>query len=422
MENEENVMIKVKTFISTLPATERELKFLLKRISVFNKSKQIFRFNIVGNSYVMSILKEMELDNKLKMEDMVEDKDQLTTALDTGSFTSDNVDFFINLVWTQIEDSNYPETNLKEDFDKACKFDEEDLFNIGAIFHVSYKKITVSDSVDINELKRVKILKKDMENKTIVSDYGSLMEFQLIFKELMEGFKNPKDLGDVSDIFAGIFSEMGLNISPSNGDSEDLNNLISLLDEDKLEEFSEEVEERNQKKYGVYDDIFQYLEKTFEELDNLGDIFKEEKEFVLKDLYHHSKSLDKAIEVLTNFSKVFSKLSTEYEHERDENCEFRRKSLGVLLSFSESDDPDSKVLLEFFADSKDYFEELSEVIENYVDMFFGITDIFPLFEDENYDKKVDIIIDEFDRILDNIKFIKTEINDLNNKFSKKLNG
>ena len=425
---------KVKTFISALPDTEEELNILLNYINIFNKSGQIFRFNIVGNNHVISTLKKLELEKKLNIEDMV-DKDQLTIALDSGSFTSDNVDFFINLIWTQIVDSNYPQTSLKEDFYNALKLDDEELFDNGATFYASCRKTSLSDNVDKNELYKVEALKKDMSDKTILFDYHSLDEFKQFSSEDIEGFKYSRDIEEILNkskksnlsnrdskemfnVFAEIFNELAEGI-PSNEDTSDFNNLISLIDEDNFEKFSEELEEKNQKEYGLFDDIFQYLEKTFEEFNNLNNAFEEENKLVLDDFDYSSKNPDKISKLLTNFSKVFNKLSNEYEQERDENREFRSKSLGVLLPFSKGKNQDSKELFGFFVDSKNYFEELSSAIENYIIIFIETVNIFPV-SNEDYEKSVTTILKEGNKILENLKFIKTEMNDLNKKFTRIL--
>ena len=442
MENNKNFMrIGVETFISALPDTEKEIKILLNHINTFNKSGQIFRFDLVGNKYVMSILKELESENKINIENMVKNRECLRKALDTVSFTSDNVDFFINLVWAQIEDSNYPETNLKEDFDKACNLEDEDLFDCGASFYVSNRKISLSDNVDINQLKKVKNLKKDMDDETFIFEYGSLNEFKLIFKQDIDEFKNSEDIEKISNTFTEISREEGEGASSnvkyieaisnmfteflneaegdssSNAGFEDYLNVASLIDDDKFEKFSDELEEQSQKEYSLFDDMFQYLEKTLEELNKLNDAFEEENKLESADFDYHSKHPDRAPKIINNSSKIFNKLSNDYEQDREENRDFRSKSLVMLLSLSKIDEEGSEEVLEFFAQCKMFIEELSAVIENYVTMYIKMTDIFPVTNEDDYGKSVNIILKEYDRILDNLKFIQAEINDLNKKLT-----
>ncbi|MCL2115816.1 MAG: hypothetical protein FWH29_06310 [Methanobrevibacter sp.] len=421
MENHEDYdREKVKTFISALPDTEEELKILLNHINIFNKSKQISRLNIVGNKYVMSTLKKLELENKLNIEDMVDNKDQLTTALDTGLFTNDNVDFFINLIWTQIEDSNYPETNLKEDFDRACKLEDEDLYGCEVSFYASHRKISLFDNLDINELKKAEVLKKNMDEEYVISEYVSLDEFKSRSQEDINRFNDCEEVEDFFNNITKFLNHPKNNISYKE-DTENSNSFFSLLD-DKSVKFLDKLEERSQKEYSLFYDIFQYLGNTFIELDSLNVAFEEENRLMFDDFEYHFDNPDRVPKLLNSFSKIFNKFSTEYEQDRDKNREFRSKSLGVSSSFYKNNNQDFKELLNFFMESKTFFERLSGIIENYIVMYIETVNIFPVSEDDDYGKSVNIILKEYDRILDNLKFIKTEMNDLNEKFTKKLNG
>ena len=418
MKIDENFFrLGLKTFISALPDTEKELKILLNYMSIFNKSGQVSRFNIVGNNYVMSTLRKLELDNKLNIDDLVENRNQITKALDTGLFTSD-IDLFINIVWAQVEDPNYPETNLKEDFEKANKLEDENLYDFMTIFYVSCRKTSLFDNANINEVKKAEALKRDMDDKTVISDYDSLKDFKKISKMDIDGFKTSDEVKKISNTIEEMFHELeGASFYPKevNGDS---THVFSLKDVGHVENLSEKLKRENQKEYSFFDDIATYLEKTNKELHNLNDAFEEESKLMADDFEYHFNNPERVPKLMIKFSNSLNKFSTDYEAIRKENKKFRSKSLGMSLSLAKNNNQDYENLLDFFHDCKKYFAELSQFIETYVSMFIETNEIFPASEDDDYGKSVKIILKEYHRILDNLNFIKTEMNDLNEKFTK----
>ena len=417
MKNDEDYFeLDVKIFISALPDTEKELKILLNQIKTFNKSKHSFRIDLVGNQYVMSTLKELELENKLNFEDMVKNKNHLTT-LDTGSFTGDNVDLFIGLIWAQVEDPNYPETNLKHDFEVACKLEDEGLFDSGAIFYISYRKTSLLENADENELKKAETLKKYMYDNAVITEYDSLIDFKLISKECISIFE---DSDAMDDIFTEVFNELGSEPSLKD-DIKQYNKFVSILGHDNIEKFLEELEEQNQKEYGLFNDMFKYLEEIFEELNKLNDAFEKENKLTFDDLNFHVKNYDMDPKLITNLSKVFNKLSNEYEQDKDVNHEFRVKSLKMILSGFIANDQESEELLGFVVDCDNYFEELSKFIETYLDLFIEISNTILAYDDDDHEKSVNLLLKECDRILNNLTFIETELNDLIENFPNLLN-
>jgi len=339
------------------------------------------------------------------------DKNESTVVLDTGSFTGENIDFFINIIWKQVEDPNYPETDLKKDFDKVYNLLDEDLLDTGAIFYISSEEFSLFNNVDSNEIKKVDILKEDMDSKVFAYDYGSLEEFEQVSKEDIDEFSEDSQGSEKysSDFVENIYSKIDDDFLSSLSIG-DYNYITSLMD-DNFGNFLKEIEEKINGKYGFYEDIFKYVENLGEILYQLDDAFEEQNKLMLEDPFSFFEDDNKKVsELISNFSKDFDKFSNEYERDRDENREFRSKAMG-LLSFI-MDDGD---VLNLIVDSKKYFEKASKIIEASMLMYIETVKIMPVSND-NYGKSVKRQIKEYKRALKNLKSIKTEIKDLEKKF------
>ena len=405
----------VKTFISSLPDTEKELKILLNHINVFNNSGELLKINVVGNNYVKSILNSLEPNDKLAKVDTIEnkDKDEFHNVLDTDSFTHENVDYFINIIANQIEDLNYPETNLKKDFDKACKLDEDDLFEIGTIFYVSSIKSTLLNKIDSSVVKKANALKKDMDSKVFTYEYDSLEDFDKLSQEDINEFGETQiEEGLLEDFEAAINSKSNNNSFPFSIENSENDPVLSLLEDGIVEEFFSELDEK-MGGYGLYDDAFTYLENVGEELDRIEEIFYDKNQPLFDDPNSGSSANKKFIEKLSNYSKGFSKCSNEFEQNLEENRELRRKVLDFAsLLFNLKKDEE---FLEFIIESKNGFEELCGFVDTSLVML--IENFNAMFSSSKiYGKHIEILNNEFIRILDNFEDIKEEMDFFEKKF------
>ena len=420
-DNENDKIEEIKTYISSLSDTEEELKILLNDIINFNSDEENLKFNIVGNKYVKSILNDMELNNKSNTPDFFEDKanNEPTLVLDTDSFTKENIDYFISIVWKQVEDSDYPETNLKKDFDKAFKLIEEESFTVGANCYISFREASLHDKTDVDELKKAKLLKKDMVSKVFAYEYDSLDEFEQISQNNIKGFSDNL-----------MFDKEALNefikvINPEAKEKDMLSifksiksydNIIALFMEDGFEEFIMEFEEKIRGDYNPFEDIFIYVEKTYDELINLNNAIEEEHKLRMDNPEYIFES-NSCNDLIFNSTKTLNNLSNEYERGKKEHSEFRSKAFALLLFYTKLSDYGEEDLLKIIVQSNNHFEEIAEFIENHLGMFIDFTDSFPVDDDENYGKIVKILLKEYNRILNNLKSIKTEMNNLNKSLS-----
>ncbi|MCL2115815.1 MAG: hypothetical protein FWH29_06305 [Methanobrevibacter sp.] len=420
MENNENSIVikEMKTFISALPDTEKELKILLNNIKIFNNSDESIKFKIVGNKYVKSMLDDFELNNEFNNfnHSENENKQVFTTILDTDSFTSENVDFFVNIIWKQVEDSNYLETNLKKDFDKAYELSDEDLLDAGVSFYISFREASLFDKIDLNEIKKAKLLKKDMDSKVFTLKYEDLDEFEQISKRDINGFSRiPQKNKKSSNVFVKFDSKIGVDDLISYVKNiEVYDHVVSLLADNDFENFLNEFEELIQGDYSIYEDIFKYLMEINKEFEHLDNTFWEENQVIINYPAYSSKDREKAIELLSNFSKDLNELSNKYEQDMDKNHQLRLKSIKLVSSFSKIEDNNFEEIENKFIQGKLYFEEMSEIIEANLHMFIDIIDVEPVFEDDISIKPVETLINEFKRILNNLKSIKIKMNDLEN--------
>ena len=416
MEKDDNnhEIEEVKTFISALPDTEEELKILLNHMITFNNRDEGLKFNIVGNTYVKSLLNNFEKNIELNIKNSFKNKDktEFNIVLDTDSFTSENIDFFINIIWKQVEDLNYPETNLEKDFEKVCNAIDMKLLDVGAFFYITYRETSLFDNVDLNQINKSKILKKNIDTQFSAFKYHSLDEFNQISLININGFcenlqKNEEFLNAFLNIlFQDIEGKESLIKKAKNKDD-----FLSLILKDGFEEFLNEFENKLQGDFGLFDDVFNYVNKTAKELLILNDAVGEENKLLLDNPDFLLDKNEKVPKLYYKYTKILYKISSEYEQNKDENRDFRTKAINTLLSFSEIGYYEYDDILESIIELKKLFEEPSHFIETYIGMFIKTIEDFPV-SDDNYGRSVNKILKEYRRILNNLKYINSEMENL----------
>ena len=180
----------------------------------------------------------------------------------------------------------------------------------------------------------------------------------------------------------------------------------------KNNENNNKFEEKIQGEYGVFQDIFKYVDKTSKKLISSNNAIEKENKLVLDNMTNMDYFLEaeeRISKLLADSAKDLNKISNEYEEEMGENKEFRSKSINSLLSSDNHDDEVLGLIVKF----NKYFEEKSSFIENYINMYIKTTNDFPV-SDDSYGKSVKKLLIEYNRILNNLKLIRMEINDLKN--------
>ena len=423
---------EVKTYISSLNSTEKELKSLLNTIMTINGLEESLKFKIVGNKYVKSVLNDMELNSGSGDYNHFENKngDEFDN-LDTDSFTKENVDFFISIIGNQIEDSNYPETNLKKDFNKVYTDFYEEMYGSRLSFYISH--IEPSSHDDLNEVKKSKLLKKDMDSKVFTRDYSSLDEFEESSQNELGALLMAKRCIDEGiDVYQNneefiidILESMGFDIEDKDSLMKKIKNdkdIFSLLLEGDIDEFLTEFIGKIEEDSSFFEDAFEYVCETKVELLSLNDLMGEENKVMLDDpSSYFEKNSNKVPKLYNKYAKIFNEISNGYEEDKEENRKFRTKAIDTLFYLVKIGLYDDEMLLSNTVNEKKHFEDVCKFVEYYLSAFIETTTDFPPGNDA-YGKSVKRLLKEDNRILDNIKSIKAEMEDLKKKYVDDVPG
>jgi len=178
-----------------------------------------------------------------------------------------------------------------------------------------------------------------------------------------------------------------------------------------LSEFIGKIEEDS----SFFEDAYEYVYETKVELLRLNDLMEEENKLMLKDPFAYFEENNRVPKLYNESTKILNEISNRYEESKEENRKFRIKAMNTIFSLVKIGVYNDEMLLDNIVSEKKHFEDVSKFVESYITMFIETTTELPP-DDEDYGKSVKRILKEDHRILNNLKSIKKEMNELKKEY------
>ncbi|MDR2544574.1 MAG: hypothetical protein LBD03_03355 [Methanobrevibacter sp.] len=258
MENNKLMVNHCDIFISALDDRKEEVEIILKIIENYKNEKMPdMRFNIVGNSHVKTLINKNSKLNR-NTEDV---------TFDDIKGNEGYLDVYIGIIGDKIKDSNYPNINLRNDFNNADLIYENGLFIL--IFLLSSNEkidedIIKDESIYVVKNNEVHNFKKDViKSQYFPESYENIEEFKDEVEFEVESLL--EDFCDETNLFRDIFTNdeedfdpveaakdiflKGLGLSENDEIPDDANptikELLEDLESENMVEYDDDLDSNN---------------------------------------------------------------------------------------------------------------------------------------------------------------------------------